>query len=103
MSKRTDPKPPAHLGTAGQAFWREMLAPYDLEAPDPARLQIAGEALDTIAEARKVLADGLDRVALSAWRDASKLYLSSVRQMGVDAATETTDRLPTLHQPRKVS
>lgn len=94
--------PPDHLGPAGQAFWTDVLALYALEAPDLARLEIACSSLDIIAKAREKLAgDGLDRLALSAWRDASKMFLSSIRQMGVDLQQTASGKLPALHQPNR--
>jgi hypothetical protein len=96
--------PPGHLGPSGQSFWADVLKLYHLEAPDLARLELACDALDVIALARTKLADdGLDRVALNAWRDASKLFLSAVRQMGVDLQQTASGRLPALASPKRNS
>jgi len=98
------PKPPGHLGASGRQFWLDVLKLYHLEAPDLARLELACDALDVIALARKKLAaNGLDRVALNAWRDASKLFLSAVRQMGVDLQQTASGRLPALASPKRAS
>jgi hypothetical protein len=96
------PSPPKYLGPAGSTFWRDVCELYHLEAPDLARLEIACDCLDRIGQAREVLAkDGLNRLALAAWRDAIKLFLSSIRQMGVDLQQTASGRLPALHAPGK--
>jgi hypothetical protein len=97
-------EPPDYLGPAGSTFWNDVLALYALEAPDLARLEIACNSLDIIAKARERLSeDGLDRLALSAWRDASKMFLSSIRQMGVDLQQTASGKLPALHQPKRAT
>jgi hypothetical protein len=96
------PNPPDYLGPAGAEFYRQVCKLYVLEAPDLARLEIACSSLDIIAKARKALdADEINRLALAAWRDASKLFLSSIRQMGVDLQQTASGRLPALHAPGK--
>lgn len=47
------PPPPSHLREDGRAFWRRVLADYEItDAHDLSRLTVAAEALDRLAECR---------------------------------------------------
>jgi hypothetical protein len=84
MPKRTDSKPPDHLGVAGRKFWRDIQRDYELEPHDSRRLEIACDCLDRIAQARVILAKSFDRNAMNSWRDASKIFLATIKHLGVD-------------------
>lgn len=88
-SKPIEPPPPDGLGDAGRVFWRQIVADYELEPADLARLAVAADAVDIIAFARQQMAEGnRDRAIMSQWRDASKLLLSCLRALGIDSAVE---------------
>ena len=98
-------RPPSHLKVQGRALWRGILGDYELvDAHDFARLQVAAEAADRCAEARKAIErDGAyvegkfgtkAHPALAVERDARTQLLRAIREMGVDAATDPTTRPP---------
>jgi P27 family predicted phage terminase small subunit len=106
--KSTTPKPPGHLGTDARRFWSEIVTMFDLEPHDVKRLTIACDSLDRIDQARAAIKrDGVTTTtrfgevkphpAIAVWRDAAKLYLSAIRQMGVDLEQAGNSRLPQLH------
>jgi P27 family predicted phage terminase small subunit len=48
--------PPAHLSADSKAWWREVVAAYELEPQHLRTLQLAAEAWDRVAQARRILA-----------------------------------------------
>lgn len=48
--------PPAHLSAEAKAWWREVVAAYELEPQHLRLLQLAAEAWDRAAQARRILA-----------------------------------------------
>jgi hypothetical protein len=79
-----------------------MLSTFELEGHDLARLDIACDCLDRIGQVREILAkDPVDRAASAVWRDSIKLFLSSLRQMGVDTADIPKSTLPAIHGPSR--
>jgi phage terminase small subunit len=48
-------KPPTHLRTQGKAFWRPMMADYELNVPETKLLLLLCEQIDLQHEARKSL------------------------------------------------
>ena len=104
--KQTAPQPPAHLSVEAKKFWREINSLFVLEVQDQRRLEIACTSLDRAAQARSAIAkDGAtfaDRFgqirphpAVAIERDAAKLYLQAIRQMGVDVEGANSVGLPT--------
>ena len=49
------PKPPRHLSREAEAWWRAVLAEYDLGPSDLKLLQAAAEAWDRAQEARQIV------------------------------------------------
>lgn len=98
MDPTTVPKPPRHLAAPGRAFWRQVLADYQLDAGGLALLAQACECLDRIAQARALIAEeglvtgsqrGGGRVhpAAQLERDNRTLFLRALHQLNL-APTE---------------
>ena len=54
--KSADPGPPRHLSQDARAWWRVVVARYELEEQHLRILQLAAEAWDRADQARKILA-----------------------------------------------
>src|SRR5262245_39623989 len=97
-------EPPAHLSSAVQGWWREVMRDF---APEPHHLrvmQLAGEAWDRAQAARESLeANGLvyidrfdqpkARPEAAIARDNSVLFARLLRELGLDIVPKDT-RLP---------
>lgn len=55
MSETPIPAPPAHLGTGGRRYWREVLEEWELDVEKLAILENACACLDRIAQCRNRL------------------------------------------------
>ena len=51
----TTPPAPQRLGTHGRRLWRDVLAEYELSAPELALLEVAGHAVDRQLEAEALI------------------------------------------------
>jgi P27 family predicted phage terminase small subunit len=92
------PPPPDYLSAAMQAWWKQVMANYELEPHHIHLLQAACEAWDRMQQARKVLAENglsyedsrgrhhpLPEVAIE--RDSRIGFARLVRELGLDDAT----------------
>ena len=102
------PKPAKHLKKDGKAFWREIVAVYELEAHHQQLLLRACEFLDTIAEARTSLkAAGSDyfedrwgqpktRPEVGVIRASSVSFTRCLRELNLDVEIPADSRPPVL-------
>ena len=81
MSEKFTPKPPDHLGPAGKAFWGDILKEYSPQIHDLARLEVACDAKDCCAEARKILQGGYDRNAANTLTGLLKDFVSNTQAL----------------------
>lgn len=93
------PKPPAHLGEAGRAFWQAIVGDYNVDTADAlATLEHAALALDRLAEARAAIAtDGLLNAGKAADYELKYLraFRFAVRELGLSTSeTELYTRPP---------
>ena len=92
------PPPPDYLSAAMQAWWKQVMAHYELEPHHVHLLEAAAAAWDRMTEARKVLAENglsyedtrgrhhpLPEVAIE--RDSRIGFARLVRELGLDDAT----------------
>ena len=91
----TQPKPPAHLTEATEAWWREVVRDYALETHHVRLLQAACESWDRMQEARELLArDGLviagreggmrPHPAVAIERDCKIAFARLIRELDLD-------------------
>jgi phage terminase small subunit len=106
-------KPPADLSEAMKAWWKKIVAGWELEANHIRLLEIACRAWDRAEQsAAAVAAEGafyVDRHGIirphpgCALELANrKLFISSLREVGLDVAGPDTPRGPVLPHYRKV-
>ena len=99
------PTPPTHLKAAGRKLWRGIVRDYEIaDAHDLARLQVAAECADRVAEAREAIdRDGpyiegrfgpKNHPALAVEKDGRALLLRAIREMGVDLLPSQPSRPP---------
>lgn len=102
------PDPPEHLSEESAEWWRSVVATYDLRDHHLRLLQAAAEAWDRSQEARRAVADEgpyyLDRFGqpkahpgLAAERQARNEFRLLVRELGLDAAPDDSNRPPRLY------
>jgi len=106
-SRRTPaaPPPPDYLSVAMQAWWKQVMAHYELEPHHTHLLEAACSAWDRMTEARKVLAEKglsyedsrgrhhpLPEVAIE--RDSRIGFARLVRELGLDEATPPAEAEP---------
>jgi P27 family predicted phage terminase small subunit len=95
---------PRHLSPTARAFWRSVLADYDLEAHHLAILAAACEAMDRMRQARDAIeADGAyiegrfgmkAHPALAVERDSRTAMLRAIRELGLDLESPASSRPP---------
>jgi P27 family predicted phage terminase small subunit len=89
------PAPPGHLSPAMQAWWREVMKDYDLEAHHLRLLEAACDAWDRMVQARETLAkEGLTVVTKNGTkrhpcadieRDSRTAFQRALRELDLDA------------------
>lgn len=96
MTRKTAPKPPAHLGKAGRELWRDLVAEYGIaDVAGVALVTRAAESLDRLRDAQAaILRDGaivLDRYdrprvhpAAALEKDAGNAFLAAVKALRLD-------------------
>lgn len=105
MSARKRPAPPpSHLQGPSRAFWRSVLAGYELEPHHLAVLQAGCEAMDRMNEARAAIErDGAyitgrfgmkAHPALAVERDSRTAMLRAIRELGLDLEAPTAPTRP---------
>lgn len=103
MTKGRLPTPPRHLRPSTKAWWRQVVATFDLEAHHLAVLRAAAEAWDRYQQARELLdAEGI--VLRDRWgqskphpatvteRDSRAAFCRAVAQLGLDVPAPGTGR-----------
>jgi P27 family predicted phage terminase small subunit len=107
------PPPPAHLSEEMQAWWRAVLAEYELEPHHILLLRVACDAHDRLREAQDVLArEGLTietstgqkmHPAVLIERDSRTAFVRTIRELDLDmvpAADSQSFRPPALRSNR---
>lgn len=108
------PPAPAHLRPVTQAWWRQVVEEYDLQAHHLRLLQGAGEAWDRCQQAREALAehgltfanrDGEPRVRpeVAVERDSRLAFARLIRELDLDVEppAEPRSRPPGLRSNRR--
>lgn len=105
VPERRPPQPPKHLGAAGRALWRSIVAEYELEPHHLAVLEAACQARDRMDEAHAAIErDGAylpgrfgtkAHPALAVERDSRIAMLRCLRELGLDLEAPATSRPPT--------
>jgi len=105
LPERRPPSAPRHLSEASRAFWRSVVADFDLEAHHLAILERACEALERLREAQAAIErDGAyipgrfgmkGHPALAIERDSRTAFLRAVRELGLDLEAPPSSRPPT--------
>lgn len=103
--RRRIPNAPSHLTDKARAFWRSVLADYELEVHHLRILQAACEAMDRMDEARDAIAkDGAyvegrfgpkAHPAIAVERDSRISMVRCLRELGLDLEVPATSRPPT--------
>jgi P27 family predicted phage terminase small subunit len=88
------PAPPDHLSAEAQAWWRQVVADYDLDHHHLKLLEAAADAWDRMTMARaEVLADGITipsargtvvNPAVAVERDARAAFARLIRELDLD-------------------
>jgi len=96
---------PRQLSEEAKAFWRAVVADYDLESHHLSILERACEQLDRLRQAQAaidehgVLIEGRfglkQNPAVAMARDATTLHLRSLRELGLDLESPANPRPPT--------
>ena len=99
------PQPPRHLSREARAFWRSLVADFELEPHHLAILERACEALDRMRQAQVAIAEDGAYVdgrfgkkahpALAVERDSRTAHLRALRELGLDLETPANPRPPT--------
>lgn len=94
LPERRPPTAPRHLSESSRAFWRSVVAEFELETHHLAILQAACEARDRMDEARAAIdTDGAyitgrfgmkAHPALAVERDSRTAMLRALRELGLD-------------------
>lgn len=97
------PRAPQHLAERTRAWWRSVLADYDLDEHHVRLLTLAAEAWDRSQEARAALADGttfVDRFGqprarpeVAIERDARIAFARLLRELDLDAEATPDPRM----------
>lgn len=108
VPERKAPSAPRHLSEPSRAFWRSVVADFELEVHHLAILQAACEARDRMDEARaRIDADGpytegrfgmRAHPAIAVERDSRTAMLRAVRELGLDLEAPAS-RPPTRWRP----
>lgn len=104
-------KAPSHLRAPTRAWWRSVIADYELEEHHRRILTLAGESWDRCEEARETItADGLfytDRFgqprshpAVALERDSRIAFARLVRELDLDVEPPASSRAPGLGRTR---
>lgn len=94
---------PEHLRVSTRAWWRAVVASYELEEHHRRILTLAGEAHDRCAEAREAIAEHgpyfMDRFeqpkahpALAVERDSRLAFARLLRELNLDAGAASRER-----------
>lgn len=99
------PTAPGRLSPASRAFWRSIVAGYDLESHHLAILEAACDARDRMDQARTAIeTDGAyisgrfgmkAHPALAVERDSRTAMLRALRELGLDLEAPAVSRSPT--------
>jgi len=107
MLKARTPKPPADLSEGSKAFWKQVTQGWELDVHHAALLQIACKSWDRASEAATAVAtEGAyftDRhgnrkphPGIAVELQSRKLFLSSLRELGLDVKAPEAPRAPAL-------
>ena len=107
MPKDARPQAPAHLASATAAWWRDVVATWDLDAHHVRLLTLAAEAFDRAVQAREILNKrGLTfmdrfrqpkpRPELAVERDSRIAFARLLRELDLDVSEPGDEQRPPL-------